>query len=76
MKASVPCEYRGFSERVEITRQELEEASQDLLDRTRFTMSQTLKAAGLDWDRLRSHSLDRRIDADADGPRDGQASFR
>ena len=52
VKASVPCEYRGFSERVEITRQELEEASQDLLDRTRFTMSQTLKAAGLDWDRL------------------------
>ena len=52
IKASIPCDYKGFSERIEITRQEFDEATQDLLDRTRFTMSQTLKAAGLDWDRL------------------------
>ena len=33
----------------EITRQQFEEATQDLLDRTRFTAVQALKAAGLDW---------------------------
>ena len=49
VKAAVACEYRGFSARVEISRQQFEEATQDLLDRTRFTTAQTLKAAGLDW---------------------------
>jgi molecular chaperone DnaK len=51
-KASIPCDYRGFSSRIEITREQFEEATQDLLDRTRFTTVQTLKAAGLDWDKL------------------------
>jgi len=51
-KASVACDYRGFSSRVEITRAQFEEATQDLLDRTRFTATQTLKAAGLDWDQI------------------------
>jgi molecular chaperone DnaK len=48
-KASVPCDYRGFSSRIEITREQFEEATQDLLDRTRFTMTQALKASGLPW---------------------------
>jgi len=48
-KVSVPCDYRGYSSRIEVTREQFEESSQDLLDRTRFTMSQTLKAAGLQW---------------------------
>ncbi len=48
-KASVTCTYKGLSSRVEITKQQFEEATQDLLDRTRFTTVQTLKAAGLDW---------------------------
>lgn len=48
-KASVPCDYRGFSSRIEITREQFEEATQDLLDRTRFTMTQALKASGLQW---------------------------
>jgi len=48
-KASVPCDYRGFSSRIEITRDQFEEATRDLVDRTRFTMTQTLKAAGLKW---------------------------
>jgi molecular chaperone DnaK len=48
-KASVSCDYRGFSSRIEITREQFEEATQDLVDRTRFTMTQTLKAAGLQW---------------------------
>ncbi len=51
-KASVPCDYRGFSSRIEITREQFEEATRDLVDRTRFTMCQTLKAAGLDWNDL------------------------
>jgi len=51
-KASVACDYQGRSSRVEISRQQFEEATQDLLDRTRFTTTQTLKAAKLDWDRI------------------------
>ena len=52
MKASVACDHRGLSSRLEITRQQFEQATLDLLDRTRFTMTQTLRAAGLDWGRL------------------------
>ncbi len=48
-KASIACDYRGVSSRVELTREQFTEATQDLLDRTRFTTVQTLKAAGLDW---------------------------
>jgi molecular chaperone DnaK len=48
-KASAACDYRGRSARVEITREQFEEATQDLLDRTRFTTVQTLRAAGLEW---------------------------
>ncbi len=51
-KASVACDYRGFSSRVEITRKQFEEATQDLLDRTRFTATQALKAAKLNWDQI------------------------
>lgn len=51
-KASIACDYRGFSARVEIARTEFEEATQDLLDRTRFTVRQTLRASRLDWDRI------------------------
>ncbi len=52
LKVSVACDYRGRSARVEITRQQFEEATLDLLDRTRFTMTQAVRAAGLDWGRL------------------------
>ena len=48
-KATVLYDYRGLSSRVELTREQFEEATQDLLDRTRFTAAQTLKAAGMDW---------------------------
>ena len=48
-KAAVACEYRGVTTRIEITRQQFEEATQDLLDRTRFTAVQALRASGLDW---------------------------
>ncbi len=48
-KATVPCENQGRASRVEVTREQFEEATQDLLDRTRFTTQQTLRAAGLQW---------------------------
>jgi molecular chaperone DnaK len=48
-KAAVTCDYRGSAMRIEIARDEFEEATLDLLDRTRFTTMQTLGAAGLDW---------------------------
>ena len=51
-RASVACDCRGYSSRVEIGREQFEEATQDLLDRTRFTTTQTLKAAGSTWDRI------------------------
>ena len=48
-KASVACDYRSHSSRVEVTRRQFEEGTQDLLDRTRFTTEQTLKLSGLEW---------------------------
>jgi molecular chaperone DnaK len=48
-KAPLVCEYRGKTTRIEITREAFEEATADLLDRTRFTCTQALRAAGLDW---------------------------
>jgi molecular chaperone DnaK len=51
-KAPVVCEFHGKTARVEITREQFEEATQDLLDRTRFTAQQALKAAGLEWSDL------------------------
>jgi molecular chaperone DnaK len=48
-KATVPCDYKGRASRIEITRKQFEDATQDLLDRTRFTVTQTLKAAKLEW---------------------------
>ena len=47
--AASRCDYKGQAVRVEITRQQFEEMTQDLLDRTAFTTRQTLQAAGLDW---------------------------
>jgi molecular chaperone DnaK len=37
---------------VEVTRDRFQELTHDLLDRTRFTTRQTLKAAGLDWGQI------------------------
>jgi molecular chaperone DnaK len=48
-KATVPVDFKGRASRIEVSRQQFEETTQDLLDRTRFTAVQTLKSAGLDW---------------------------
>lgn len=51
-KANVACDYQGRSARIEVTRQQFAEGTQDLLDRTRFTTTQTLRASGLSWDEI------------------------
>jgi molecular chaperone DnaK len=48
-KAAVTCDCRGTTARIEIARPQFDEATADLLDRTRFTTVQALRAAGLDW---------------------------
>ena len=48
-KASIACDYQGHAVRVEVTRQQFQEMTKDLLDRTAFTTRQTLQAAGLEW---------------------------
>jgi molecular chaperone DnaK len=52
LKAPVVAEYQGKIQRLEISREQFEEATQDLLDRTRFTCAQTLRAAALEWSDL------------------------
>ena len=51
-KAPIAVEYQGKVVRPEISRENFEEATQDLLDRTRFTCVQALRAAGLEWSDL------------------------
>jgi molecular chaperone DnaK len=48
-KASVTCHFKGESLRVEITREQFQEITRDLLDRTQFTTRQVLRSADLDW---------------------------
>jgi molecular chaperone DnaK len=48
-KAFVACDFRDLGLRVEITREQFQEMTRDLLDRTAFTTRQTLQAAGLAW---------------------------
>lgn len=52
-KATIPCDFRGQAERVEVTREKFEELTADLLERTNFTTRQTLKSVNLDW-----HNID------------------
>lgn len=52
MKATITCDYQGLSKRFEVSREEFEQMTQDLLDRTRFTTTQTLHAAGLEWSEI------------------------
>jgi molecular chaperone DnaK len=48
-KVSIACDYQGQTVRVAVTRDQFDEITRDLLDRTSFTTRQTLQAAGLDW---------------------------
>ena len=47
-KASVPCDYKGSSSLLEITREQFEEATQELLGVTQFTTEQTIREAGFE----------------------------
>lgn len=49
LKANITCDYRGHSLRMEVSRDQFEELTRDLMDRTVFTTRQTLQAAGLEW---------------------------
>jgi molecular chaperone DnaK len=49
MKTQIAFDFGGHSMRVEVTRQQFEDMTRDLLDRTAFTTRQTLQAAGLEW---------------------------
>jgi molecular chaperone DnaK len=48
-RTTITCQYEGRDVRLEITRQQFEELTLDLLERTAFTTRQTLQAAGLQW---------------------------
>ncbi len=48
-KATIACDYQGNAVRSEISRQQFEDMTRDLLDRTAFTTRQTLQAAGMEW---------------------------
>ncbi len=49
LRVSLACQYKGQTVRMEVTREQFEEMTLDLLDRTSFTTRQTLQAAGLGW---------------------------
>ncbi len=51
-KAMVTCDHQGRIARIELARGQFEEATGDLVDRTRFTVGQTLAAAGLGWNQI------------------------
>lgn len=48
-KTNIECVFGSDSMKTEVTRESFEEMTQDLLDRTEFTVRQTLQAANLSW---------------------------
>jgi molecular chaperone DnaK len=48
-KTTIACDFQGQAVRLEMTRQQFQEMTQDLLDRTSFTTRQALSAAGMTW---------------------------
>ena len=51
-QTQILLDLHGFSLRVPITRQAFEDMTQDLLERTTFTVEKTLRAAGLKWPQI------------------------
>jgi molecular chaperone DnaK len=47
--AVIPLEYRGKSLKMEVTREQFEDWTRDLLDRTAFTTREALRAANFEW---------------------------
>ena len=52
LKTQITCDYQGHAVRLEVTREQFQQMTQDLLDRTAFTARQTLQAAGMTWDNI------------------------
>lgn len=48
-KAQIECSFGSSSLRTDVTREQFQDLTLDLLDRTDFTVRQTLKAASLKW---------------------------
>ncbi len=48
-KTQIAYDFQGLPLRMEVTREKFADMTRDLLDRTRFTVNQTLQAAGLTW---------------------------
>jgi len=48
-RAHILIDCHGYSHRITVTRQQFEDMTRDLLDRTAFTTRQTMRAAGLQW---------------------------
>lgn len=51
-KAKISLDFQGQTVRIEVTREDFESMTRDLLDRTLFTTKQTLAQAGLEWNDL------------------------
>lgn len=51
-KATITCEHRLATSRISVSREQFEERTRDLLDRTLFTTRQTLQAAGMNWSQI------------------------
>jgi molecular chaperone DnaK len=54
-KAVIPCDYRGQVAGIELTRETFEAITSDLVERTRFTLLETIQASGLRMEQL--HAL-------------------
>ena len=51
-KTPVVCNFGGLRARLEVTRQQFEEMTRDLLDRTETTTKLVVRDAGLDWNQI------------------------
>ena len=68
-RALVRVEWADQTMEVPVTREQFEEMTADLLERTAYTTRQLLAAAKLEWKDVIAAAAGRRIDADADGRR-------
>ena len=75
-KAAVTCEHHGVVARIEIARGQFEEATQDLLDRTRFTTRSGAAGLRIGLEGPGSSAVGGRINPHADGSRHAPAAFR
>ncbi len=78
-KTNVVCFHAGIRFRQEVSRQQFEDMTRDLVERSETTASLVVNQAGLTWDQIDRVLLVGGADADANGrgdapPRDGQGA--